>query len=211
MTFWHMLGHCLIAVGFVIRFGLIPPPFLPLLLKVYKRHSWLPPKLQTIISSEPKLAQVRQWKILTSITKRLGQEDKAQNNSGVKIFAYKVGATQIKSILAPCHNDFDLLFRSITFCTASLCHCGVRHYSSSERLGGRVRMFGVRLSRLPIRPCLHADHASRFTRVLFLHHAKWTTIAFTLSPFILYFLNFQWIFPYQSGSAPPSLLCSPII
>ena len=38
-------------------------------------------------------------------SQRFGQEDKAQENSGVEIFAYKVGATQIKSILAPCHTD----------------------------------------------------------------------------------------------------------
>ena len=39
---------------------------------------------------------------LDDFSKRLGQEDKAQENSGVEIFAYKAGATQIKSILAPC-------------------------------------------------------------------------------------------------------------
>ena len=40
---------------------------------------------------------------LDDFSKRLVQEHKAQNNSGVEIFAYKVGATQIKSIFAPCH------------------------------------------------------------------------------------------------------------
>ena len=33
----------------------------------------------------------------------LGQKDMGQRYSGVEIFAIKVGATQIKSVLAACH------------------------------------------------------------------------------------------------------------
>ena len=38
---------------------------------------------------------------LDNFSKRLGREDKAQENYGVEMCAYKVGATQIKCILAP--------------------------------------------------------------------------------------------------------------
>ena len=38
---------------------------------------------------------------------RLGQKEMGQRNSGVEIFVNKVGATQIKFVLAPCHSQID--------------------------------------------------------------------------------------------------------
>ena len=48
---------------------------------------------------------------LDDFSKRFGWEDIAQNNSGIEIFAYKVGATQIKPILAPCLSPRNTMFK----------------------------------------------------------------------------------------------------